>query len=197
MLVFLNLCGVISVSCVEFECIPFTTHLSPFLWVSSHFVCLSPPSALPAIIQNTWLCGNCAWPAHHSRTALSTSQTLPAARPLHARFSAVRYHAHTCQTWNRPETGPGKRPRLSGCLAVGRDKPATCHGDKVVFTLQGNQWGWAASKYPAAASGLIFISAVIFASWHCQLQLNAAPALIPSCGCLDWGKVSCQLLAYV
>lgn len=78
--------------------------------------------------------------------------------------------------------------RLSGCLAVGGDKPATCHGDKVVFTLQGNQWGRAASKYPAAASWLIFISAVIFASRRCQLQLNVAPAMIPSCGCLEWKK---------
>lgn len=80
---------------------------------------------------------------------------------------------------NRPETGPGKHPVcLSiGCLAVGGDKPGPCHRDEVVFTQQGNQWGWTSSKHPSAASWLIFISA------H-NLCILTLPAAV-KCGSTD------------
>lgn len=74
--------------------------------------------------------------------------------------------------------GARKTPYLSvGRLAVGGDKPGPCHRDEVFFTQQGNQWGWTASKHPAAASWLIFISA------HnpCILTLPAAV----KCGSTD------------
>lgn len=144
----------------------FYSHLSPFSGLPLTFSLLVFHShLLSVIIQHTRLWVNWAilnifpsiWQAPHSWTPLSSSPTLLllAAAPLC--FAAVRYPAHTCQAWIILKRGQENTPSV-GCLAVGRDKPGTCHRDKVVFTQQGNQWGWSASKYPAAASWLIFIS---------------------------------------
>lgn len=97
------------------------SHLPPFLPVSSHF--LSPPSSpsrlLSVIIQH---------PPFPPRLGQETRSHL----------SGSDRHLETGP--ERPQPPP-TAPSVSRLPCCRGDKPGTCHGDRVVFTQQGNQCG--------------------------------------------------------
>lgn len=90
---------------------------------------------------------------------------------------------------NPPETRPGKHPVCRPAASQsGEISQGLATGIKLSSPSRGINGGELHLNSQPDASWLIFISAHNLWSWHCQLQLNVAPLMIPTCGRLEWKR---------
>lgn len=142
------------------------------------------------IIQHTGFCVNCAelyippLLLHpHSWASLSTSQILLLLFGAPVCSTSVRFPAHTCLGLNHPETGPGKHPVcLSAALQSVEISLGLATGIKLSSPNREINGGELHPNTQRLQVGYYSLVVIISASWHCQLQLNVAPLIIPTCG---------------